>query len=262
MPALQRIDSSTASSGSAPFLSEADTRAKIAVSVLASLMTIVIVKPEAQMVLFIFSAIYALGMRRIVLLLAAYGMVAMLLVLAYGCALLVRKFAPAMPPVTIGSMLVPFLRLVIMVNVILPLAFTTRVQSLLGSLKSFRLPFCLYIPLTVMIRFIPTCIFDMKQIAEALKIRGFSLSPKQFFLHPVLCMRFLSIPLLFRSLKTSEDLGIAAELKGLNATRRHVPYKRPAWKKSDTALLAMALAAAVLALVCNIYIGGPAVRMH
>lgn len=258
MPVLQRISSGS----SATFVSEADTRVKIAISFLASLMTIVIVKPEAQMVLFIFSAAYVFSMRRPLLVFAAYAGVAALLTLAYACALFIKKLFPAMPSVTFTTMLVPFLRLMIMVNVILPLAFATRVQSLLGSLKSFRLPFCLYIPLTVMVRFIPTCIFDMKQIMEALQIRGFSLSPKQFILHPVLCIRFISVPLLFRSLKTSEDLGIAAELKGLNATRRHVPYKKAVWQKRDTVLLAVALAVAVLALLCNIYLGGPAQRIH
>lgn len=239
-----------------------DARAKIAVSVLASVMTVVLASPPAQAVLFAFSAAYALGMRRPRLLLVCYGIVALMLLLALGCAALIRMVAPAMPPVTFGTMLVPFLRLLVMVNVVLPMAFATRLQALLNSLKSFRLPFCLYIPLAVMIRFIPTFVADMRQIAEALRIRGYSLSWKQFLLHPVLTLRFVSVPLLFRSLKASEDLGVAAELKGLGAGRTLRPYRQPVWRRRDTLLVALALTAAGLAVICNIWLGAGAVRLH
>lgn len=232
-------------------LAALDARAKITVSLLASVMTIILNSPEAQGVLFAASACYAAAMRRPLLLLAAYAVVIGMLLLALGCAALVGMAAPAMRPVTVSAMPVPFLRLLVMANVILPLAFSTRIQSLLTSLKSFRLPFCIYIPMAVMIRFIPTFTADIRQITEALRIRGFNLSLKQFVLHPVLSWRFVSVPLLFRSLKTSEDLGIAAELKGLGASRKLSPYRRPEWKKQDTALVAAALVAAVAAFICN-----------
>ena len=244
------------------YAATADARAKIAVSVLASVMTILLSSPEGQLVLFAFSALYALSMRRPWLLLACYGIVTLLLVLALGCAALVRMAAPSMPPVSPGTMLVPFLRLVVMVNVILPLAFATRLQSLLGSLKSFRLPFCLYIPLAVMVRFIPTFVEDIRQIAEALRIRGYRLSWKQFLLHPVLTVRFVSVPLLFRSLKASEDLGIAAELKGLDAGRTMRPYAVPAWRRRDSILVLAALGVAALAFACNMTFGAGAGRLH
>jgi len=244
------------------FAAMADARAKIVVSLLASVMTVFLIAPEAQMVLFAFSAIYALSIRRPWLLLACYGIVAGMLLLALGCAALIRLFAPAMPAYSFGTMLVPFLRLAVMVNVILPLAFSTRLQSLLGALKSFRLPFFLYIPLAVMVRFIPTFVADIKQIAEALRIRGYRLSWKQFFLHPILTLRFISVPLLFRSLKASEDLGIAAELKGLGAGRALRPYKAPVWQQRDSLLVGAALAVGLLAVVCNIYLGAGAVRLH
>lgn len=239
-----------------------DARAKIAVSILASVMTIVLVAPEAQTVLFAFSAAYALSMRRPWLVLACYGIVVTMLLIALGCAALVRLMFPAMPSYGVGTMLVPFLRLLVMVNVILPLAFSTRLQSLLCSLKSFRLSFYLYIPLAVMLRFIPTFVEDMKQIAEALRIRGYRLSFKQFLRHPVLTLRFVSVPLLFRSLKASEDLGIAAELKGLGAGRVLKPYRVPVWQRRDTFLVGAALAVAGLALACNVMFGAGAMRIH
>lgn len=247
-------------SGSQPssLLYSLDTRGKIAVTVLASIITIVLNTIAGLGVLFVFSAGSALAMRRPALLLAAWAIVAAILLLALGCAALVKMATPAMPPVSVWSMLVPFLRLLVMVNVILPLAFCTRVQSLLTSLKGFKLPFCVFIPLAVMVRFIPTFVADIRQIAEALRIRGFNLSLKQFVMHPVLSWRFVTVPLLFRSLKTSEDLGIAAELKGLGMGRTLTPYRRAAWNRRDTVLIAASLAVAAASLVCNslFYTGG------
>ncbi|MFQ8887353.1 MAG: hypothetical protein ACLR7Z_02305 [Bilophila wadsworthia] len=40
------------------------------------------------------------------------------------------------------------------------------------------------------------------------------MTPWNAFRHPVLLIRLVFTPLLFRSLKTSEELGIAAELRG------------------------------------------------
>lgn len=246
MRALQLTDTTIP-----PFLAALDARTKVTVSLLASVMTIILNSPEAQGVLFVTSACYAASMRRPLLLLAAYGIVTAMLLMALGCASLVGMAVPAMRSVTAGSMLVPFLRLMVMVNVILPLAFSTRIQSLLTSLKALHLPFCIYIPMAVMIRFIPTFTADIRQIAEALRLRGFNLSLKQFILHPVLSWRFVSVPLLFRSLKTSEDLGIAAELKGLGAGRKLSSYKRPRWTRRDTAVVAAALTVAAIAFTCN-----------
>ena len=257
MPVLPRIRRDVSG-----FAASADTRAKIAVSALASALTIFLATPEAQGVLFLFSACYALTMRRPWLLLICYAIVSAMLLMALGCAEIVRFFATRMPTYPIGTMLVPFLRLLVMVNVLLPLAFATRLQSLLGSLKGFHLPFCLYIPLAVMLRFIPAFVADMRQIAEALRIRGYRLSWKRFVLHPVLTLRFVTVPLIFRSLKASEDLGIAAELKGLDAGRVMRPYKTPIWRRRDTALVGAALAVGVLAVVCNSWLASAAMRVH
>ena len=257
MPASLRIKAS----GSG-FAASADTRAKIAVSTLASLLTIFLTTPEAQGILFFFSTCYALSMRRPLLLLVCYAIVSGMLLMALGCAEIVRFFTLRMPAYPIGTMLVPFLRLLVMVNVLLPLAFATRFQALLGSLKGFHLPFYLYIPLAVMIRFIPTFVADMRQIAEALRIRGYRLSWKQFVLHPVLTLRFVTVPLLFRSLKASEDLGIAAELKGLGVGRMMRPYKIPVWRRRDSLLVGAALAVGALAFVSNSYLSSVVMRVH
>ena len=238
-------------------LHRVDTRAKAMISVLASILTIALNSVEGQLVLLACSAVYALSMRRFKLMVIAYIVVVFMLLIASGCAALIHYLIPRMPDAPLNAMAVPFLRVAVMVNVVLPLAFTSRIQSLLTTLKSLRLPFFLYIPLAVMIRFIPTFFFDMRQIAEALRVRGYKLGFTQLVLHPVLCLRFITVPLLFRSLKTSEDLGVAAELKGLGASGALHPYRVLHWKHSDSLLILAALLACLAALVCHYYLGTP-----
>ena len=234
-------------------LSSIDTRAKIILSIVASLATIVLSHPIAQLVLFCASFIYALSMRKIKLIAVAYLFCCAIMGIALIFAKLMAAIFP-LPPVGLGGLAVPFIRLGVMINVILPLAFTTSVQSVLTALRHMHLPFVLYIPMAVMVRYIPTFLNDCRYIFEALKIRGYTLSFRQFIRHPVLSMRFILIPLVFRSLKTSEDLGIAAELKGLGLRRVPTPYKALIWRHGDTLLVCAGLAVAILAFGCDVFL--------
>lgn len=237
-------------------LAVVDTRAKMAVSMLASLATMFLSRPEAQLALFSMSLVYALGMRRIMVLLGGYALVAALCALALGCARGIHALLPTGPEVELQTMLVPFLRLLTMLNVILPLAFTCRVQRLLAALKSLRLPFCIYIPAAVMIRFIPTFLSDVRQVVETLRIRGYRPGIRECLRHPGRMVRLMFTPLIFRSLQTSETLGMAAELKGLGYGDSLRPYTLPRWQSRDTLLLLSAFATVAWAVFCELQPGG------
>lgn len=236
-------------------LHAADTRAKMFVSLLASVVTVALSGVEPQMVLFGMSLVYALGMRRFRILLIGYAVLVGMSLLAMGCALGMQRLIPSMPPFSASSLIVPFLRMATMLNVILPLAFSCRIQGLLTALKSLRLPFCLYLPAAVMIRFIPTFLHDVKQVSETLRIRGWRMTPWNAFRHPLLLTRLLFTPLLFRSLKTSEELGIAAELKGLGCGDGMRPYRKLVWKTADTWLVFAACFVAAAAVLCQCAVG-------
>ncbi len=232
-----------------------DVRSRMTVSVLASVATIALAAPEAQLVLYAMSLIYALTMRNIRMLLIAYLVLLFMTALAFACVQGLHALVPALPTVDFASMLVPFLRLAVMINVVLPLAFASRVQNLLNALQCLRLPFCIYLPATVMIRFIPTFAQDIRQVCDTMKLRGFRLSPQNCLLHPVLVFRFLFIPLLFRSLRSSEELGIAAEFKGMRADMacgRSRPYRASRWTRRDTFFVLAALTVAGVAALCQL----------
>ncbi|RRD69378.1 MULTISPECIES: energy-coupling factor transporter transmembrane protein EcfT [unclassified Desulfovibrio] len=235
----------------------ADVRAKMLVCALASLMSIAVSNLEGQLVLVGASLLYALTLRRVGALLIAYALVALMTLMAVFCVWIMSFFLPKlMESLTFSGLIVPFLRILTMVHVVLPLALSSRIQAMLNALQSLRLPFWIYLPTAVVFRFLPTFWHDITQISESLRLRGYRITPWSLTRHPLLGMRLLFTPLLFRSLRSSEDLGIAAELKGLGYGGQITPYRSPVWKRSDTLLVAAAVLAAAAALTCQIFLGG------
>ena len=240
------------------WLYEADVRAKLAVSLLASVGTLAVSNLAGQLVLVTASLCYALFMRRPKALLVAYAVMTVMCLMALGCVWVMGRISPRlMGSMDYASLTIPFLRMLTMMHVVLPLALSSRVQNLLDALRGLRLPFCIYLPSAVIIRFIPTFINDVKQVTESLKLRGYRLNPWTLTRHPVLSLRLLFTPLLFRSLRTSEDLGIAAELKGLGMGESLTPYRKKAWTRRDSLLIAAAVLVVVGAGVCQFTMGGP-----
>lgn len=234
-------------------LEKVNTLAKMFISILASVLTISLSSLEAQLFLFGVSFIYALGLPKLRFLFIGYALSCVMFGLATLCSYLLSLAVPL--PLNMSALVIPFLRMVTMLNVVLPLALSTRIQNILTALKSMRLPFCIYLPAAVMIRFIPTFVHDIKQVAETLKIRGYVMSVGETMRHPFLMMRLLFTPLLFRSLRTSEELGIAGELKGLNGHTKMSRYKKEAWTKQDTLLLVAVACIVVVAVLVEMYLG-------
>ena len=73
-----------------------------------------------------------------------------------------------------------------MMNVVMVLALTTRVEDLLGTLERLHLPFVVFLPAVVMLRFIPTFTNDIRQVWETLRIRGWPMGPVMITTHPIL----------------------------------------------------------------------------
>ena len=141
-----------------------------------------------------------------------------------------------------------------MMNVVMVLALTTRVEDLLGTLERLHLPFVVFLPAVVMLRFIPTFTNDIRQVWETLRIRGWQMGPVMITTHPILSARLLFTPILFRALKSSETLGIAAELKGIGTAHRTVLPKAPPLSQLDRNIFIAMGVCVVLALLAEIFL--------
>ena len=137
-------------------------------------------------------------------------------------------------PVGLG---IPFVRGLCILNTVLVLALSSKVEDLMAVLERLRLPFVVYLPAAVMIRFIPTFMDDLKMVADALRLKG--VDSRFWVTHPLQAVRMAFMPVLFRALKSAENLGLAAQMKGV--TGRLTPKPRRALSgESVTARLAAA----------------------
>lgn len=217
-----------------------DARTKLGLTVLAAVLAVAGGGIVGQGILFAATLVYALLLKRPVLLAVLYALMAGMMLLAFGCSLVIDHFMPGLSGLSVNALVIPFLRGVSMMNVVMVLALTTRVEDLLSTLERLRLPFAVFLPAAVMLRFIPTFTNDIRQIWETLRIRGWPMGLKMLTLRPLLSTRLLLTPMLFRALRASESLGIAAELKGLGTAERTVMPERSTLTSLDARVVAAA----------------------
>jgi energy-coupling factor transport system permease protein len=206
-------------------------------------------------VLAIAGAVYALCLKRYRLLMAVYGIVAGMWCMAVGMMAGLHALwsqAPALEPVKLAG---PFLRTLIIVDVSLVLALSTPVQDMMTTLKTLRLPFCLYVPVAVMVRFLPAFIEDIRLTHESMRLRGHRLSVAGVIGRPLLTLRLMLSPLLIRSLRSADELGMAAELKGIGRSSHFTPLKKPRFGSSDA--LAAGLTVVLMTISVILQVIGP-----
>ena len=233
-----------------------DVKSKMIFAVLCSIVALFLTQFIPLIILFTVTFIYALNMRRYKVLTVSYLFFVGVMLLSVFCvSLLVNFFPQFKDSASIDKLAMPFLRGASVMNVVMPMALTIRVQSLLTTLQNMHLPFVIYLPGAVMIRFVPSFINDIKQVFEAMKIRGFEVSLKNIVRHPLLLIRLTFTPLVFMSLRTSEDLGVAAELKGIGVGTL-CTYKRIELKRRDYCLIALGFILCITCLVLEYVTGG------
>ena len=75
------------------------------------------------------------------------------------------------------------------------------------------------------------------------------------FLHPALSARLLLFPILFRALKSSESLGIAAELKGIGSAERTILPSPHSLTSVDARILAAAALSSLFVVLTELHLG-------
>lgn len=237
----------------ASYLSRLDTRSKMMVLLCGAVATIALGSIAAQSVLVLMSLCFVLLSRRYRLIGFSYLVMAFMMLLSIGFTALLMQWIPALSQMKLSDILVPFLRGITMMNLVLGLTLTSKIESVMGALTQLRLPFFITLPTTVMVRFIPTFAHDVMQVAETLKIRGWPLSFSSFLFHPWRTTRLLFIPILFRALRSSETLGIAAELKGLDSAGAVRMGEVSGFSRADYTVLALTVFTIITALLLQGY---------
>lgn len=138
-------------------LTRLDVRSKMLIAALAAVMTIALSSLNSQLLLFTTSLLYLFALGRNKLIFVSYAVALLMMALSVGFASVLALFIPSMgKSLELGSLCIPFLRALTVMNTILPMAFTGRLQNILNGLQQLKLPFIIYLPAAVIIRFIPT----------------------------------------------------------------------------------------------------------
>ena len=108
------------------------------------------------------------------------------------------------------------LRFTVSLSVAIWMFSTTRISEFTTAFHQMRLPNMIVIPLSVMFRFFPVVIDEMRGIVEAMKLRGY----QKPWLHPIRTAEYIVVPLLSAVARIADELAAAALIRGLGAPGR------------------------------------------
>ena len=99
-----------------------------------------------------------------------------------------------------------------------------NISEITMALDRMRLPRGVILSIAVMFRYFPSMKDDFLIIIDSMKLKGLYTSKRSAMLHPIKTMEFIIVPMLFKSLRTAEELSCAALVKGIENTGKKTSY--------------------------------------
>jgi len=99
-----------------------------------------------------------------------------------------------------------------------------NISEITMALERMRLPRGIILSIAVMFRYFPAIKDDFFVIIDSMKLKGLYTSKRSAMLHPIRTMEFIIVPMLFKSLRTAEELSCAALIKGIENTGKKTSY--------------------------------------
>ena len=116
-----------------------------------------------------------------------------------------------------------------------------NISEITTALERMNLPKSIILSIAVMFRYFPSIKDDLLIIIDAMKLKGLYTSKRAALIHPIRTMEFVLVPMLFKSLKTAEELSCAALVKGIENTGHKTSYFDVRLRAADTVLLLAAI---------------------
>lgn len=270
------------SAGARPFVETLDMRTKIFVSVAATICSIVTDDWRVLAGINFLTLVYVLSLRRFKPVIAMYCAVTVMLAVAYcfipAFAWTLKFVAPILPDAlgdgffklgellgkqAFDSILPPFMRISVSLNVFLALGLTFDNQEFVNVMRKLHLPRIVFIPLTVCCRFIPSFVDDIRQLYESLKIRRRKINIFSLAFSPLTLLRFIVIPVCVRTLTVADNLVLMCEVRRIGCSRRCICAADHRMHRRDWCIVSFAAACAVAAFVLKMTLTSPvAVYTH
>ncbi|MEA4957519.1 Energy-coupling factor transporter transmembrane protein EcfT [bioreactor metagenome] len=92
---------------------------------------------------------------------------------------------------------------------------TTKVSEFMASMNRMKIPESISIPISVLFRYFPTIIEEIRAIKDAMKMRRIG-SDLKSLLNPLRLLEYIFVPLLINAVKTGEELSAASLTRGLS----------------------------------------------
>lgn len=118
---------------------------------------------------------------------------------------------------------------------------SSKTSDIIGALDKHKVPRAITIPLTIVIRFIPTIFNEYKNIKDSMALRGINSNILSFVTSPIRSMEYLIVPLVIRSIKISEDLTISALTRGIENDKKRSTLRDHSISKYDFSFLLLYL---------------------
>jgi energy-coupling factor transport system permease protein len=128
----------------------------------------------------------------------------------------------------VGTLVVMFMPIVAMATYAVR---TTQVSELVAALERLRLPAALVIPLSVVLRFLPTIGEEYASIADAMRMRGISFRGR--VRNPIALLEYRMVPLLISLVRIGDELTAAALTRGLGGSRQRTHVCRSGFGRRD-----------------------------
>ncbi len=95
-----------------------------------------------------------------------------------------------------------------------------NLSEITAALEKCKLPKGIILSISVLFRHFTSLKEDFLTVVEAMKLKGIDTSRKGVLLHPFKMLEYILVPMLFRSIRTSEEFSCAALVKGIENESR------------------------------------------
>lgn len=129
------------------------------------------------------------------------------------------------------------------------LTFKIPSGKLIAVCQRLSMPQSILLILVVIIRFIPTISGELRNIKEAMKVRGFIGNWKKSFFHPLKIMEYVVVPLIFRSLKVGDELAAASIVRGIENPKKKESYYKTNITKTDLIILLISICLLIAGII-------------
>lgn len=96
--------------------------------------------------------------------------------------------------------------------------------KLTAGLRKLPIPSQMRLVLVVMLRFAPTVLSEFSEVRNAMRVRGFLGSWTRILRHPMDTLEYAMVPMIFRSLKISDELSASAVVRGIEYPGKKESY--------------------------------------